>query len=70
VKFSSKILGGNFKYLDYFMSVGRNVSEAFVVESPLLKEDFLVYKESYTAINWDSEKLLESSPFDLRDIKK
>lgn len=68
IKLSNKVLGGDFKYLDYFMSVGREVSEAFLVESSLPKEDFLAHRKHYTPIKWNSEKLLESSPFDWREI--
>ena len=68
IKLSNKVLGGDFKYLDYFMSVGREVSEAFLVESSLPKEDFLAHRKYYTPIKWNSEKLLESSPFDWREI--
>lgn len=66
IQLSNDILGGNFKYLDYFTSVGRDVSEAFVVEASLSKEDFLAYKKFYTPIKWDSKKLLDSSPFDFK----
>lgn len=68
IKLSNKVLGGDFKYFDYFMSVGREVSEAFLVESSLSKEDFLAHRKHYAPIKWDSEKLLESSPFDWRKI--
>lgn len=68
IKLSDKVLGGDFKYFDYFMSVDRKVSKPFIVESSLSKEDFLAHKKYYTPIKWNSEKLLNSSPFDLREI--
>ena len=70
IKLSDKVLGGDFKYFDYFMSVGRDISKAFSVESSLSKEDFLIYKKYYTPIKWNSEKLLNCSPFNLEGIDK
>lgn len=63
IKLSNKIKGDNFKYLDYFMSVGRKVREPLVIETPVSKTDILKYKIEYEPICWDPEKLLNVSPF-------
>ena len=64
VKFSDKVYGGNFKFLDYFSSVNRVENDPFIVEKLEdlyeLKEKTLGYK-SDAYINY--EMILNSCPF-------
>lgn len=63
VRLSDKILGGNFKYLDYFSSVGRNDTEPFVFTTfddiNNLYNERLFYKKP----NIDYNEILKSCPF-------
>lgn len=63
IRLSDKISGGNFKYLDYFMSVGRDTSKPLSFELGITKEELLLYKESYKPIVWDPQELLSVAPF-------
>ncbi len=63
IKLSDKIEGGNFKYFDYFMSVGREITPPLTIKHSVLKADLLKYKVQYKSINWDPEKLLSVVPF-------
>lgn len=63
IKLSNKILGGYFKYHDYFMSVNRDIIEPLSISQVISKNDLLKYKAHYTPISWDSEKLLKVCPF-------
>lgn len=65
IKLSENISGGSFKYLDYFMSVGKSELEPLLIEHTVSVEELVAYKEQYTPIVWDAEKLLSVSPFKL-----
>ena len=69
IRLSNKINGGNFKYHDYFMSVGRDLIDPLLIEHPVTKEEILAYNNKYSPITWDFKKLLEVAPFQL-NIKK
>lgn len=69
IRLSNKILGGNFKFHDYFMSVGRDLREPLLIKHTVIKEELLVHKKKYTPIAWDSEELLKVAPFQL-NIKR
>ena len=63
IKLSNNISGGDFKYHDYFMSVNRTISKAFVINHHISKEELVKYKEQYQPIILNMEKFLEVSPF-------
>lgn len=65
VKFSDKIFGGEFKYLDYFASVGRTSNGPIWVES--LDAFGLIEKErsNYVFPLINVERLLEVAPFEV-----
>lgn len=67
IKFSGNILGGNFKFYDYFESVGRNDIKACIVNQSSLLEDIISSKKAY-AIKIDLLMLLQSCPFIDREI--
>jgi pyruvyltransferase len=62
IKISDKITGGSFKYLDYFMSVGRNDIEALVIQEDSSIDDIL---DTYTNYKLDINlnELWEACPF-------
>ena len=66
IKLSNKIGGGNFKFHDYFMSVGRNICEPVTIEHIISKEELYGYKNQYQSIVWNPEKLLKAAPFELQ----
>lgn len=63
IKLSGRIMGGDFKYMDYFMSVKRKDQQPIIVQDALTKEFLLQFKELYAPIEWTPEKLLSVSPF-------
>lgn len=63
IKLSDKIKGGNFKFHDYFMSVNREIVESLIIRNTIRKEELLKYKNNYTPISWNPEKLLNVCPF-------
>jgi len=63
VKFSNKIAGGNFKYLDYFSSVGRDESDALNVSSVVNLEGLYVLDFGVNSVYIEFDKILNSCPF-------
>ena len=65
IKFSNRVYGEGFKFLDYFESVGRRDKMPFVIESKTKLADIFDQFYQYT-IDIDLEKLLEAAPFDVQ----
>lgn len=64
LRFSNKIQGGNFKYLDYFQSVNRPISSPVIIESARDIERVMRDREKATcACNIDFRGIFESCPF-------
>ena len=63
IKFSDETFDGSFKYLDYFASVKRPIDRPLVIRSRLDLSDLLQYKDSYSPITFDAQKLLSVCPF-------
>lgn len=63
IKFSDETFEGSFKYLDYFASVKRPIDGPLVIRSRLDLSDLLQYKDSYSPITFDAQKLLSVCPF-------
>lgn len=63
IKFSDETFDGSFKYLDYFASVKRPIDGPLVIRSRLDLSDLLQYKDSYSPITFDAQKLLSVCPF-------
>jgi len=65
VKFSDKVTGGGFKFLDYFSSVKRNDKNPVIINEyttiDTLYNSFLNYK-----IQIDLDRLLTESPFEIK----
>lgn len=62
VKFSDNVVGGDFKFLDYFKSVKRTDTKAFRINSQTTIESLLSSFESYK-IDIDLDLLMDSAPF-------
>lgn len=67
VVFSDLIAGGNFKYNDYFASVGRQIQEPINCKNEIKLDEIQKQLENYSKINFDSRKLLDVFPFPLAD---
>ena len=67
IKLTNKVEGGNFKFHDYFMSVGREVCDPIVVNKQITKEEVLKFKECYKLIDWDPQPLLQVAPFKIQN---
>lgn len=67
VKFSDKISGGYFKYHDYFLSVGREINPPYIFTHATTLNEILEQKGLYKVITWDPTKLLQVSPFRLKE---
>lgn len=57
------LFDGSFKYLDYFASVKRPIDRPLIIRSRLDLSDLLQYKDSYSPITFDAQKLLSVCPF-------
>lgn len=66
IKLSDKVIGGNFKFQDYMLSVGRKQMEPFLLNREYKLIDIINSVEDYK-INIDLEKLINSCPF--KDMK-
>ena len=66
VKFSDRIHGGDYKYLDYFSGVNRQISKAFVVNEHTTISEIYGLANSYEPIVFDSKKLLDACPFPIK----
>lgn len=63
VKFSDKIHGGDYKYLDYFSGVNRNTSQVYIVKEEASFEDVCSLVKEYSPIEYDPSALLHACPF-------
>lgn len=63
VKFSDKIGGGNFKYLDYFKSVNRTTNTSVDANTFVNLEEILKYKNNWQPIMINLQPLIDSCPF-------
>lgn len=64
VQFSNKIVGGRFKFEDYYLSVKRPLyNYPVVIDSSEQIKDLFRYEKEWTAPEIDLELLLESCPF-------
>lgn len=59
----SKVIGGGFKFQDYFQSVYREVEKPFKVKKNSPVEQLYGLLATYSSIKFNTEKLLTSCPF-------
>ena len=65
VNISNKLIGGDFKFKDYCMSVGREIDLGFqLYKNTTLKEISELHFNK--KIDFDSNKLLNSSPWNIK----
>jgi len=62
VEFSDGVVGGGFKFRDYFLSVNRPLSSPLRVESTTSIEEIVDSFQDYT-VDIDLDMLLSSCPF-------
>ena len=65
IKMSNKITGGNFKFQDYFLSIGSKVSEPVIINENSTIEE-LVNKAQLRKVKLDLDVLLNSFPEDFK----
>lgn len=65
VDISGKLIGGHFKFHDFFLSIGVDRKEAFVITEKTCKQDLLDTEANYIPGHIDVSKLIEVSPFKL-----
>lgn len=63
VRFSDKIAGGNFKYQDYFLSVGRDIEAPYIINTIDDLEQIVKYDKTSLALKIDYRSILEACPF-------
>ena len=63
VRFSDKILGGDFKYKDYFLSVGRKVDSPFYIKSSDDLERVIIEDNMTKASHIDYRSIFDACPF-------
>ena len=69
VEFSNNIVGNRFKFYDYFLSVSRNIEKPIQIKTEFDMKDVIERKLDYVKPVIDLEKLKESCPFKLLDVK-
>lgn len=68
VRFSDSLLGGDFKFEDYYASVGLQPDAAIPIGRETPEMEDLLFKQA--AIRLDIRKLIESCPFMLPDVRE
>lgn len=68
VKFSDKIVGGNFKYLDYFSSVERKETQPIIVDNQAKLDNLYELDFGLNRTKVDFDSILDSCPFKNNDI--
>ena len=63
IRFSNKVVGGDFKFMDYALSVNRNDWRAIDGNTDQIQYPGYNSVELSTQIEWDSKKLLDAAPW-------
>ena len=64
VRMSSNIIGGDYKFQDYFSAVGRRLEGAVSVDASTSWQSLLEYRQQYNPIAFDADALLRACPFE------
>lgn len=65
VIFSDQIIGGNFKYKDYFSGVGRHYIEPIDCKKEICFEDIVMELGNYKPVTYNPQELLKAFPYKL-----
>jgi len=65
IEFSGKLIGGHFKFNDYYHSINYNNQQPFIIENETMLEELLNFVE-LKKIELSLQKLLLSSPFRIK----
>lgn len=63
VKFSDKITGGDFKYQDYFKSVGRIIKSPYIIKSSKDLDEIIIQDKTSKAYDINYRAIYEACPF-------
>lgn len=69
VEFSKGVIGDGFKFLDYFLSVGRKDNSPFIIGESTSIQDLFKQFHDYE-IQIDLQKLIDHAPFPIKDKYK
>ena len=58
----SELIGGDFKFNDYYLSVNRSYQDKIIIRKNIKVEE-LLSTDCSVSINFDSSKLIDSCPF-------
>ena len=65
IELYGKLLGGHFKFHDFFMSIGHDREKPFIVKENTGINEILATKSNYTKGQIDLKPLINNSPFKL-----
>jgi len=65
VIFSDQIIGGNFKYKDYFSGVGRLYRDPIDCRNGICLDDIVQEFETYKPVTYNTQELLKAFPYKL-----
>lgn len=65
IALEDQLLGGHFKFLDYFSSVHREQAFPFKISDNVSKQDLLNYVSEWQLIDFDPMPLIDSAPWQL-----
>ena len=66
IELYGKLLGGHFKFHDFFLSIGHDRSMPFIIESHTTANDILATRADYVKGEIDLKPLINNSPFQLK----
>ena len=66
IKLSDQIIGGDFKFLDYFSGVDRKDTSPFIMDLCTSLEDVQNKLDGYIPINFDVKRFITSAPFPIK----
>lgn len=67
VEFSDKVIGNGFKFHDYYLSVGRNLVDAFIIKSSTTIDDVYRLFEQNDKIDFNIDSILKVFPMEIYD---
>lgn len=65
IELSDKVIGKGFKFRDYYLSVGKNITKPVLVKDGVTVDELLSYKPLWTKPKIDLQPLIATCPFTL-----